>query len=377
MVSRKFPPGMGGMEAMSAKLVEEVGNVVPVTAIARNVARTALPLFLTTTALRLLAGLLARRIAVVHLHDAVLAPLGWLARPFGVPVVVTLHGLDITYPTAPYRIYFRTFARRFAAYTCVSRHVSALAKASGIPADRLHVVPNGVAGGNAATSFRGSPSASTDAEALRPNPTRVASDRSDQVAWPWPENAPLLLTVGRLVPRKGVRWFVDETFPAIHRRFPALHYAIAGAGPDASTIRAAIGSSGLQDYVHLLGEVSEAQKLALMRRATVVVMPNLPIPGDAEGFGIAALEAAYAGRALVAADIEGLRDAVIQCRTGVRVAAGDRSAWFRAIECLLTRPSLAGAIGRRARRTAVTSFDWRHVATRYCEVYRGVLARTE
>jgi phosphatidylinositol alpha-1,6-mannosyltransferase len=348
MVSRKALPGVGGMERLSAQVVAEVGRLVPVTAIARNAAPPAVPAFVIAAAVRLVGGLLRGRVALLHLHDPVLAPLGWIARAFGVPVVMTLHGLDVTYPHALYRLWFRVLARRCDAYVCISAHTASLAAAAGIARERLHVVPVGVT-------------------AVPPDP--LPADDS----WTWPSAAPLLVTVGRLVERKGVRWFVDEVLPPLVERVPDLHYAIAGSGPEDMPIRETARRRGLDGRVHLLGEVPEDEKWALLRRATVVVMPNVPVPGDAEGFGIAALEAAQAGRPLVAADLEGLRDAVIDRRTGVRVPAGDAAAWTRALATLLARATLAGALGRRAARGVAAHFDWDRIARRYLEVYRDAL----
>jgi len=355
MVSRKHPPTLGGMEVLSAKVVEEVGALVPVTAIARGVTPLGLIWFLPLSAGRLLAGLIARRVAVLHLHDPVLAPLGWLARCFKVPVVVTLHGLDVCYPNPVYRAYFRSMARSFAAYVCISRHVATLAEAAGIAPTRLHIIPVGIA---------------SDVRRRHPDtpPPRTSA--------PWPDDASLILTVGRLVTRKGVSWFVSEVFPSLAERFPDLHYVIAGAGPDENAVREAIGARGLEKRVHLLGAVSDSAKRALLDRASVVAMPNVPVVGDAEGFGLAALEAAQAGRPLVAADLEGLRDSVISCHTGVRVAAADAAAWIGAVTQLLKRPSLAEALGRRAKRSVATRFAWGHIARRYCDIYRAVLERT-
>jgi phosphatidylinositol alpha-1,6-mannosyltransferase len=381
MVSRKHPPAIGGMEILSARIVEEVGRLAPLTTIAKSVTPLGLLWFLPVSAGRLLAGLIAGRVAVLHLHDPVLSPLGWLARPFGVPVVVTLHGLDVCYPSPVYQAYFRSFARSFAAYVCISRHVVALAEAAGIAPERLSVVPVGIASDRRPEEL--------DARELGAGPASKAVDRSmhairhsdmgdrdcELARAPWTDATSLIVTVGRLVPRKGVRWFVAEVFPTLAQRFPGLHYAVAGSGPEESSIREAVALRGLTGRVHLLGEVSDGWKSRLLVRASVVAMPNVRVPGDCEGFGIAALEAARAGRALVASDLEGLRDSVIACRTGVRVAPGDATAWIDAITHLLARPTLAEALGRRARRGVTTHFGWPSIARRYCEIFRSVLER--
>ena len=379
MVSRKHPPAVGGMEMLSAKVVEEVGKVAPVTAIVASVGPRGLLWFIPKAAILLLGGLVARRVSILHLHDPVLAVLGWLARPFGVPVVVTLHGLDVCFSNPIYQSYFRSLARSFAAYVCISGHVAALAAKAGIAPGKLHVVPIGI-------ETPPPPRASADLrlEAVIAGPTGRITPYAKWVAPPTgssqapprpplPGNARLAVTVGRLVARKGVRWFVSEVFPSLARRFPDLHYVVVGTGPEERVILQAIESRNLRSRVHLLGVVSDAERWGLLRRAAIVAMPNVPVRDDAEGFGVTALEAAVAGRPLVAADLEGLRDSVIACRTGIRVTALDAPAWIAVVTRLLERRSLAEALGRRARRTALATFDWRTIAHRYCDVYRAIL----
>ena len=81
-----------------------------------------------------------------------------------------------------------------------------------------------------------------------------------------------------------------------------------------------------------------------MRGADVFVQPNIPVPGDMEGFGLVAIEAAMQGSLVVASSLEGLIDAVDDGVTGELLPAQDATAWRTHLEELLADPD-----GRRAR----------------------------
>ena len=87
-------------------------------------------------------------------------------------------------------------------------------------------------------------------------------------------------------------------------------------------IEASIRRHRLDGKVVLLGQIGEEEKWALLSASDLVVLPNLHVPGDIEGFGLAVLEAGASGTFVLAADLEGLRDAVIEAGNGQRVASG-------------------------------------------------------
>jgi hypothetical protein len=82
-----------------------------------------------------------------------------------------------------------------------------------------------------------------------------------------------------------------------------------------------------------------ADKESLAPRASVAMAPDAPVRGRAEGSSTATLDSAQAGHSLFAADLDGLRNAVIACRTEVRVIAVDARAWVTTLECRLVRGS--------------------------------------
>ena len=139
-----------------------------------------------------------------------------------------------------------------------------------------------------------------------------------------PEETAVLLTLGRLVRRKGVAWFVAQVLPWARRDVVHL---VAGAGPAEERIRRVARSKGLQHSVRLLGRVSRDDRELLLRGADLFVQPNIHVYGDMEGFGLVNVEAAVRDLPVLAADIEGIPDAVVDGETGWLVRSEDAPRW--------------------------------------------------
>lgn len=340
-ITRKFPPSTGGMQKLSLHVAAELARAEPLRLVAWRRGNWGLPWFALVATLRLVHGLCTRNVRVLLLGDPVLSWLGVLAKRFGIPVAVVVHGLDITYPARTYQAYLdRMFWGRFDAYICISRHVRRLVDSRGSGVHRTHLIHPGVD--------------------LPPGPA------------PQPlASNPRLLILGRLVPRKGALWFVERVMPQLLRRVPGLVLEIAGDGPDRLAIaRAASGE--FAGSIRALGEVDEATKNACIDAAHLVVMPNLPVPGDPEGFGLVVLEAASRGRYVFAADLEGLRDAVRQPETGRLLVPADAAAWADAIaEACKDLPGLI-ELGVGARAAMDDDFTWRGMGKRYLHVLHGL-----
>ncbi len=186
---------------------------------------------------------------------------------------------------------------------------------------------------------------------------------------------PRILTVSRLVPRKGV----DTVIRALGRLTvagPAPELLVAG-GPTAATLdddvevarlRAIATAEGVADRVHFVGRVTPAEMPGLLRSADVVAC----LPAY-EPFGLVPLEAMACGRPVVAARVGGLVDTVVDGRTGLHVPPGDPDAAARALAALLADPGRAARLGRAGRARAEARYGWDRVAAATEAVYRDVL----
>ncbi|MDQ2963953.1 MAG: glycosyltransferase family 4 protein [Pseudomonadota bacterium] len=342
-VTRKYPPRIGGMESLSWQLTTRLGERRPSRVLALRRGSFWLPLFLVRSTLLLLVGAARGRIALLHLGDPVLAPLGRLARLCGVPACVTVHGLDVTYAHPLYRLWLRVFFQDLDAYICISAAARDAAIARGAPAARTCVIGIGLA-----------PPAGTGETTAR--------------------EVDLLLFVGRLVRRKGLGWFVKHVLPKLAARRPGIRLAIVGAGPERVAVERAAAEVGASHRLIWLGALPEVDKWTWYRRASLCIMPNVPVLHDIEGFGLAALEAAAAGCPLVAADLEGLRDAIEDGEAGVLVGAGDTDAWVSAVLRLLDSFEARRMLGERARAWVRAHRGWEAVCDRYEALFASLEA---
>lgn len=169
-------------------------------------------------------------------------------------------------------------------------------------------------------------------------------------------SAPVLLSVGRLVARKGFDRVVRATAD-LRDRFPGLRVVIAGDGPEREALETLARDLRVGDRVRFPGRVDDLTKWALYAIADLFVMPNRSLDGrDWEGFGIVFLEAAVAGRATVAGRHGGVADAVVDGVTGLLVDPEDQDALTACIEHLLADGNLRYRMGRAGAERAQTAF---------------------
>jgi phosphatidylinositol alpha-1,6-mannosyltransferase len=160
-------------------------------------------------------------------------------------------------------------------------------------------------------------------------------------------HGPLVLAVGRLVPRKGFDVLI-EAWPRILAAVPGAQLAIAGTGPLSEALKAAAERPEMNASVHMLGFVKDEMLPSLYASADLFAMPNRTMPdGDTEGFGLVFLEAAAAGTPSVGGKAGGAVDAILDGQTGRSVDGEDVGAVAYAITDLLndevTRKRMAEA----------------------------------
>jgi glycosyltransferase involved in cell wall biosynthesis len=175
---------------------------------------------------------------------------------------------------------------------------------------------------------------------------------------------PTFAYLGRL--RKYKR--VDLVLRAFARAgIPEATLEIAGAGDYRTALERLARSLDLGDRVTFLGRISEAAKLALLRRAWALVFTS-----PKEGWGITNLEAAACGTPVLASDSPGIRESVRHGETGLLVPHGDVDALASAMRRLDGDPRLVEAFGRQGRAFAVT-FTWERAAEETAAHLRGII----
>ncbi|MBV9951750.1 MAG: glycosyltransferase family 4 protein [Acidimicrobiia bacterium] len=187
---------------------------------------------------------------------------------------------------------------------------------------------------------------------------------------PTPEPAPpdpkgrRIVAVGRLVDQKGFDVLL-HAFPSVLEREPGAELLLVGDGPERAQLEALVEDLGLGDAVRFHGAARHEDVAGLLASASVVA-----IPSRHEGMPLVALEAAAAGRAVVATPVQGLGDVVVDGETGVLVPPEEPGPLADALVELLSDPSRAAAYGANARARAVERFSLDQTVDAYEDLYR-------
>jgi glycosyltransferase involved in cell wall biosynthesis len=175
-------------------------------------------------------------------------------------------------------------------------------------------------------------------------------------------DAPLLLTVARLIPHKG-QDVVLRALAALKPEFPTLRYAIVGTGPDETRLRKLAGDLHVQNSVIFAGAVSDDEVAEAYATSTIYAgLSRTDKSIDAEGFGISFLEASASGIPIVAGDSGGVRSAVRDGESGVIVPPEDVNAAVAALRTYLGDSSRREKTGHTGRSLVETYYNWDRVA---------------
>jgi glycosyltransferase involved in cell wall biosynthesis len=204
----------------------------------------------------------------------------------------------------------------------VSESTAADLRRRGLTGGEMAIVPNGV-----------------DLQALTPGPV---GDR-------FPE--PTLLYLGRLKRYKRID-IVLRALALLRGGGTDARLLVAGKGDDLPRLRSVADKLGLGDIVDFLGYVSQDEKVRLLRRSWIHLLTS-----PKEGWGISILEASACGTPTIASDSPGLRDAVVDGRTGVLVPHGDVNALSKAISRMLADSKARADMGLAAREFS-EGFTW-------------------
>jgi phosphatidylinositol alpha-1,6-mannosyltransferase len=161
----------------------------------------------------------------------------------------------------------------------------------------------------------------------------------------------VLFTAARLIRRKG-QDRVISILPRLVHRFPGVVYVMTGNGPYKGELIERARQCGVSDRVKFLGDVSAKELDALHRRADVFVSPGFFDGGDVEGFGIAFVEAGARGTPVVAGRCGGIPEAVLDGVTGVLIDSANDNELYEALSRLLSDGELREKLGAAGRKRA-------------------------
>jgi glycosyltransferase involved in cell wall biosynthesis len=366
-VSRAYPPITGGIENQNYGIAKSLSLLTDVTIVANPYGKKFLPVFLPYIALRLL--LTSWRYDAVLFGDGVSGTLGSIVKIVSgkTKALSILHGLDVTFAARAsflakvYRSVAIPALRSLDRYIAVGNQTIEEAVAMGLSREKCVFIPNGV--------FVKDLFEPHTREELR----RVVGTDI--------ENKKVILRIGRYVQHKGVEWFIRNVVPHLPQN--ALFVA-AGAVVGANTagdesyfpkcVRA-VKELGLEGKVRLLTNLPWTDMKVLFNTVDVAVSPNIPVPGTMEGFGINVIEAASCERVVIASDLEGLKDAIIDGKNGFLVEPANADAYVKKISELLRKDDYCKEFGMKARLFSTEHFRWETIADRYLLVLTETIGK--
>jgi len=368
LITRNLPPLVGGMERLLLNAAIGITGYAGLTVIGPRGCREHLPRDVTVHEVPAEPGpFLAAaswqviRLSTRHSWAAIVggsgltAPLLLLGRALlRCPTMVLLHGLDVVIDNRLYRAIFLPCIRRVDRVVANSGNTRELAQARGVAPERIVVV-------NPGTSLPPQP-AQDELEDFR-NRHGIAFTH-------------YLVFVGRLTRRKGLSRFLRHGLAQILRAVPDCGLVVVGQNPaqslnrlgEEAEVAKAIGETSPRDRVHFLDKLSDEDLLLCYADAAVQVFPLVEVPGDVEGFGMVAVEAAACGTPTVAFRLGGVADAV-SAANGHLVPAGDYDAFAATVINILQTGEPAAASCRNFAR----EFAWENYHQRLRDVLQSLL----
>ncbi len=296
--------------------------------------------------LRLASFLRRSRVEIVHTHAFTAATWGRLAAALaGTPLVVAHEHSAFSLGSWPHRSVDRLLAPLTDRWLAVSESLGRdLARVERLPLSRLVVVRNGIP--------------LTPVDAI--DPVAVRRDLA------LPPDAELVGTVGRLESRKGLEVLLEAVKRLAAER-PALRALLVGDGPLRSDLERECRRLSIADRVVFAGRREDIGRV-------LVALDVFVLPSHTEGLSIALLEAAAAGRPIVATDVGGNGEVLSDGRSGLLVAPGDAATLAGAIAGLLSAPDRARALGVEAARGVRARFSSALMVRSIESVYDDLLA---
>ena len=183
-----------------------------------------------------------------------------------------------------------------------------------------------------------------------------------------------LLTVGRLVDKKGMPVAIGALRRCLRARPNVAELRVIGAGPKEGDLRQLVGNLRLEHHVKFLGEKTQEEVADEMARSHLFVLPcQQAWDYDREGIPNAIMEAMASGLPVLSTRHAGIPECVEHGKTGLLVPEKDVDALADAMMELIDAPDRWKVMGRAGRRRIETEFNAKRQAERLVDIYRDVV----
>lgn len=273
-----------------------------------------------------------------------------------VPFATINHGQDVTLPVYPYQWYVPSVFKRLDGVISVSSATREACIKRGMDPKKGVALPNGF-----------------DMKVLKRLPEKEEARRLIEKEFDLNLNGKkLLLSVGRQVKRKGHEWFVGEVFDKIKSD---VVYIILGDGPQHENIHQARENSDQKERIIIVGKQPDEILNASYAAADLFIMPNIPVEGDMEGFGIVLLEANRASVPAIASDLEGIKDVIEHGVNGYKIPHGKSDLFAQKIDYVLEKE--LEELSKKSKEYVQKHYSWDTVVDQYISFLKRVANKVE
>jgi glycosyltransferase involved in cell wall biosynthesis len=290
-----------------------------------------------TFAIRKLVG--ARAIDIVHANEPHALTAAWLARAHRtIPVVVSRR---VIYPLSRSAM----SQARYRSGACIIAVSQYVADATGLPRERLAVIPDGVPRVPSVTQ--------TERETAR---------RTFGI----PQDVPLVGCVAVLAPDKGQSILI-RALKTVREEFPHTELLLVGEGPCRKELTALVESLGLASAIHFAGFLKDLNQ-------AYAAMDVFAFPAQAEGLGSALLMAMAIGLPVVAMARGGIPEIIESEKNGLLISEPEPARMADAIRQLLSNPERASRLSENARETIAQRYSMEHMVDATLHLYEQLMA---
>jgi len=216
------------------------------------------------------------------------------------PIMCFVYGLDLEYPNPFYQSIFVSSLKKMDGLIACSNATRELCLRKGIQKEKVYVVYPGV-----------------DSERFKPD-KKAGELRKEMLGIS--QEDPVVFSISRHVKKKGILRLVRDIAPRLLEQVPHVKFVIGGSGPQTNDIKKIVKSLGLEKIVILTGYITDVDMASYYNMADVFCLPEEPVVGDFEGFGMVHLEASACGVPSVGSRMEAATEAI---EDGVRGVACD------------------------------------------------------
>lgn len=321
-------------------------------------------------------------IQLIHCNDGTCGLLcAWVKLITRVPITLTYHGLDLVYPNRIYQKILLPLVKSLDGFICVSKYTAAACKNKGFESSKVFTVPNGVD-----TTLL--PAVDPENELSQYFNTLKANGKK------------LIVSIGRPVKRKGFSWFIKNVLSELS---DDVHYIVIGPRPKSNAfinkLKNLVPTAWLKSYQLLMGVSTDSEVILnmaeqvpyknrfdwlsnvdyktlryMLSQSDVFVMPNISVEGDAEGFGLVALESIMEGTPVIASRIEGITSAIHHWQNGILVTSQNCKEWKSAIESQLKcSKEEVYAQTQHAQLYVKNHFPWSRMVKKYATCFNQII----